>query len=88
MSTQPDSFDAQDNWVFDVETAHHDDIKVGALRGVDPAHQHPRALGLVRTRRVSVSREEFPDPRVASEVAACLAVAVHGGMPTRVLHCL
>jgi hypothetical protein len=63
--------DDSHDWTFDVTTSPHDDVKQGRL-----ARRHSR---------VTVSRSEFPDWRVAMSVAACLAVAVHGGMPTSVL---
>ncbi len=57
---------------FDVFTAHHDEIKGGgAYREV--------------WSRVTVSAVEFPTYGKAAEAAACLAVAVHGGMPTQIL---
>ena len=52
-------------------TALHDDIKDGITREVRS--------------RVVVSDIEFPDWRVAAQVAGCMAVAIHGGMPTRIL---
>lgn len=57
---------------FDVTTAHHDDMKGGG------------PYRTVRS-RVIVSREAYPTYGLAAEVAACLAVAVHGGMPTEIL---
>jgi hypothetical protein len=63
------------DWVFDVITALHDDLKDGFRRGA------PRS---VRS-RVIISAAHYPNPVVASEVAACLAVAIHGGMPIDVL---
>lgn len=62
-------------WSFDVFTALHDDLKGGLHRS------DPRA---VRS-RVIISAVDYPNPVVASEVAACLAVAIHGGMPIDVL---
>ena len=59
------------DWEFDVSTSEHDDVKAGRLERV--------------WSRVVVSREEFPTFGMAAETAACLAVAVHGGMPTNVL---
>ena len=56
---------------FDVATASHDEVKTGMLAR--------------RWSRVTVSATEWPDWRVAQEVAAALAVAVHGGMATAVL---
>jgi hypothetical protein len=60
-----------DTWEFDVFTSPHDDVK--------------RGVTVRRWSRVLVSRDEFPDSRVASQVAACMAVAIHGGMPTSIL---
>jgi hypothetical protein len=54
-----------------VHTSRHDAVKVGVLTE--------------RVSRVRVSATEF-GPHEAEEVAACLAVAVHGGMPTLVHH--
>lgn len=62
--------DDPENWTFDVATSPHDDVKAGRL--------------VAKLSRVTVSRAEFPDWRRASETAACIAVAVHGGMPTSV----
>lgn len=56
---------------FDVFTAMHDDIKDGITREV--------------WSRVVISDTAFPDSRIAAQVAACMAVAIHGGMPTRIL---
>ena len=61
-----------ENWSFDVTTALHDDMKAGG------------AYRTVRS-RVTVSRQEFPSWPTASEVAGCMAVAVHGGMPIEIL---
>lgn len=58
-------------WEFDVFTSDHDAVKEGNLEQI--------------WSRVLISEEEYPNWVVAYEVAACLAVAVHGGMPTRVL---
>jgi hypothetical protein len=63
-------------WAFDVFTARHDDLKGGRLG---------RGLTRVVRSRVMLSAVDYPSPVVASEVAACLAVAVHGGMPLDVL---
>lgn len=60
-----------ENWIFDVFIASHDDLKAGVLAR--------------RWSTVVISRKEFPDSVAASEAAACLAVAVNGGMPTAVL---
>lgn len=62
-----------DPYSFDVTTALHDDVK----RGLHDAR--------VIHSRVTVSREAFPDWRVAAQVAGCMAVAIHGGMPTAIL---
>jgi len=61
-------------WSFDVFTAHHDDIK-------DPEIRFVRAVWS----RVLIDREQVPDWRHAYADAACMAVAIHGGMPTAVL---
>lgn len=65
---------AQDpiDWSFDVETALHDDMKGG---------------GPYRTRwsRVTISRDAYPRWEPAAEVAACMAVIRHGGMPIAIL---
>lgn len=58
-------------WTFDVSTSPHDDVKEGIL--------------VRRWSRVTVSRDDFPTWTRGAEVAACLAVAVHGGMPTEIL---
>ena len=58
-------------YTFDVFTSPHDDVKQGITRRVRS--------------RVVISREEFPTYATAADTAACLAVAVHGGMPTAVL---
>lgn len=65
---------ASDTWTVDVLTSPHDAVKVGVLE----AHRS----------RVQVSREAFPNPLDAEQVAAQMTVAIHGGMPTRVLLCL
>lgn len=57
-------------WTFDVATSPHDDVKAGVL--------------VRRWSRVHISRTAYPDWRVAAQVAACMAVAIHGGMPTTV----
>lgn len=54
---------------FDVFTAHHDDIKGGGYKEIRS--------------RVLIS-EEFPSHE-AFALAGCMAVAIHGGMPTRIL---
>jgi hypothetical protein len=56
---------------FDVMTSPHDDVKEGRLVRV--------------WSRVLISAEAYPSTTEAAEVAATLAVAVHGGMPTSVL---
>lgn len=56
---------------FDVFTALHDDIKGGGF--------------VERRSRILISDIEFPDWRIAAQVAGCMAVAIHGGMPTRIL---
>lgn len=58
-------------WEFDVFTADHDTVKHGVI--------------YQRRSRVLISSAEYPSWVDAYEVAACLAVAVHGGMPTEVL---
>ena len=60
-----------DVYAFDVFTSRHDDVKAGRVARVRS--------------RVLVSRAEFPRFADAYEVAANLATAVHGGMPTAVL---
>lgn len=57
---------------FDVITALHDDMKGGG------------AYPTVRS-RVTVSAIDFPAYTVAAEVAACMAVGIHGGMAINVL---
>lgn len=59
-------------WEFDVITAHHDDMKLGA--------GFP-----TRQSRVIVSRAAFPKWTTAAEVAGCMAVIRHGGMPIEIL---
>ncbi|GAA4101673.1 hypothetical protein ACFFOS_11645 [Nocardioides kongjuensis] len=63
--------DEYDVYAFDVFTSRHDDVKAGRVAQVRS--------------RVLVSRAEFPRFADAYEVAANLATAVHGGMPTAVL---
>lgn len=60
-----------DDWQFEVHTSPHDDVKEGVLCTV-------RSW-------VVVSAADYPTYASAYDVAACLAVAVHGGMPTRVV---
>lgn len=59
-------------WSFDVQTCDHDDIKA-------------TGLATARWSRVTIDRRQEPDWRKAYADAACMAVAIHGGMPTRVL---
>jgi hypothetical protein len=59
-----------DVWAFDVATSDPDAVRSGTL--------------VQRWSRVLVSRREYADWRVAADVAAGLAAAVHGGMPTEV----
>lgn len=59
------------HWTFDVATSPHDDVKRGIL--------------VRRWSRVHISRDDFPDWRQAAPVAGCMAVAIHGGMPTSIL---
>ncbi|TQK71738.1 MULTISPECIES: hypothetical protein [unclassified Nocardioides] len=63
--------EAYDVYAFDVFTSRHDDVQAGRVAQVRS--------------RVLVSRAEFPRFADAYEVAANLATAVHGGMPTAVL---
>lgn len=58
------------DFIFDVDTSPHDNVKQGILTSVRS--------------RVIVSDIAFPTPAQAADVAACLAVAVHGGMPTKI----
>lgn len=60
-----------ENYEFDITTADHDDMKGGG------------PYKTIRS-RVVVSRKEFPTYGIAAETAACLAVAIHGGMPTKI----
>lgn len=69
MSAEPGPGGAP--YAFDVATADHDRVKTGQT--------------VERWSRVVVSADEWPDWRIAAQVAACLAVAHHGGMPTAVL---
>jgi hypothetical protein len=62
---------SSDAYVFDVLTSPHDAVKAGELCRV--------------WSRVVVSRLAYPSYAEAYDMAACLAVAVHGGMPTDVL---
>lgn len=64
---------AETVYAFDVFTADHDDVKTGAHRR------------LARRSRVLVSATAYPTYGAAADVAACLAVARHGGMPLAVL---
>lgn len=61
-----------EQYEFDVITALHDDLKGG---GDFPTLRS----------RIVLSREAYPTYGLASDVAACLAVAIHGGMPINVL---
>lgn len=56
---------------FDVITAHHDDMKDGG--------DYPTLRS-----RVTVSAAEFPNRHTAAEVAACMAMSIHGGMAINV----
>lgn len=58
-------------WEFDVFTCPHDDVKEGRLERVRS--------------RVLISADAYPSYAEAADLAACLAVGMHGGMPTRVL---
>lgn len=60
-----------ETWQFDVVTAHHDDMKGG---GDFPTTRS----------RVTVSAAAFPNWRAAAEVAAGMAVCIHGGMPINI----
>lgn len=60
------------NWSFDVTTALHDDIKGGG------------DYKTVRS-RIVLSRTAYPTYGLASDTAACLAVAIHGGIPIETL---
>jgi hypothetical protein len=61
--------DDPENWVFDVTLARR-----GAFRSSAAKHRS----------RVIISRSEYPNWVVASEVAAQLAAAVHRSSPVRV----
>ena len=61
-----------DDYCFDITTALHDDIKFGG--------DYPRTRS-----RIVLSRWAYPTYGKAAEVAACLAVAVHGGMAIEIL---
>lgn len=56
-------------WQFDVVTADHDDMKGGG------------GYPTVRS-RVTICAVEFPNWRTAAQVAACMAMSIHGGMAT------
>lgn len=58
------------DFVFDVTTSLHDDVKQGVI--------------VRRLSRVVLSDTDFPTPAMAADVACCMAVAIHGGMPTSV----
>lgn len=57
-----------DEYHFDVFTALHDNVKLGG--------DYPRVWS-----RVVVSALEYPSPAKAADVACCIAVSIHGGMP-------
>lgn len=59
-----------DVYTFDVMTAPHDDVKRGVLA--------------TRRSRVIVSAVHYTYPQ-AADLAACIAIARHGGMATAVL---
>jgi hypothetical protein len=59
-----------ERYTFDVATALHDDVKRGVV--------------VSRLSRVTISAEDFPDWRVAAQVAGCMAAGIHGGMPTSI----
>jgi len=59
-----------DVYIFDVATSLHDDIKRGVIIG--------------KTSRVTLLKSDFPDWRVAAQVAGCMAASIHGGMPTSI----
>ena len=59
------------DFIFNVDLSSHDHLKAGILT-------------VVQT-RVILSDLEFPTPALAADTAACLAVAVHGGMPTKIV---
>jgi len=59
-------------WSFDIQTCDHDDIKVSGYTKA-------------RWSRVTINRLEEPVWERAMADAACMAVAIHGGMPTKVL---
>lgn len=61
-------------WEFDVFTVLHDDLKDFGLAKAPTVWS-----------RVVLSKDEFPAHHLAQDTAACLAVAVHGGMPVSVL---
>jgi alpha-D-ribose 1-methylphosphonate 5-triphosphate diphosphatase PhnM len=60
-----------EQYEFDVFTASHDQVKAGITKAVRS--------------RIVLSASEFPTYSLAADTAACLAVAIHGGMPTAVL---
>lgn len=68
--TSPTSDDPE-NYVFDVTTADHDDVKGGG--------DYPTTRS-----RVVVSRKEYPTYGLASDVAACIAAATHRAMPIKI----
>lgn len=61
-------------WEFDVFTVLHDDLKDYGLIHAPTVHS-----------RIVLSPVDFPEHHLAQDTAACLAVAVHGGMPVTVL---
>jgi hypothetical protein len=64
--------DDPENWSFDVTTALQDDMKGGGNSKT------------VRS-RIVLSRAAYPQYGLASDTAAALAVAIHGGMATQIL---
>ena len=56
---------------FDIETALHDDLKTGSY--------------ITRWSRVVVAKDAYTRWETAAEVAACMAVIRHGGMPITIL---
>lgn len=61
-----------EEWSFDVITALHDHMKLGA--------GYP-----TKRSRVVVSRAHYPKWTTAAEVAGCMAAIRHGGMPIEIL---
>lgn len=60
------------DYEFDVFTAKHDDMKGGG------PYKEVRS-------RIIISATAFPTYGIAAETAGCMAVAIHGGMPTKIL---